>query len=146
MAGKKTIEAISLHKKKYNCAQAVLLPFAEELGLDRKTAMMISEGFGAGMGGYKLKTGPCGALSGAIMVLGLKNSTGNLEAPDSKLSTYAKCHEICEAFEKEIGSCSCYEIKGCDTGKPLKTCDECIMTGAKLAEKIIAKAFKPEPA
>lgn len=137
MAGKKTIEALVLHKKKYNCAQAVLLPFAEELGLDRKTAMMISEGFGAGMGGYKLKTGPCGALSAAIMVAGLKNSTGNLETPDSKLSTYALCNEITEAFKNEIGSCCCYEIKGNGSGKPLKTCDECIMAGAKLAERIV---------
>ncbi len=139
MAGKKTIEAIALHKKKYNCAQAVLLPFADELGVDRRTAMMISEGFGAGMGGYQLKTGPCGALSAAIMVAGLKNSTGNLEAPDSKLLTYELCDEICKEFEKEIGSCCCYEIKGSGTDKPLKSCDECIMTGAKIAEKIIGK-------
>ena len=139
MAGKKTIEALALHKKKFNCAQAVLLPFAEELGIDRKTAMMISEGFGAGMGGYKMKTGPCGALSAAIMVVGLKNSSGNLEAPDSKLSTYQLCNEITEAFKKEIGAGSSYEIKGSGTGKPLKSCDECIMAGAMLAEKIMGK-------
>ncbi len=133
MAGKKTIEALSLHKKGFNCAQAVLLPFSEDLGLDRKAAMTIAEGFGAGMGGCKLT---CGALSAAIMIAGMKNSSGNLTIPDSKSSTYALCREINEAFEKEIGSCICCEIKGINTGKPLKTCDECIMAGAKLAEKI----------
>ena len=84
MAGKKTIEALSLHKKGFNCAQAVLLPFAEELGLDRKTAMTIAEGFGAGMGGCKLT---CGALSAAIMIAGMKNSSGDLMCPNSKAST-----------------------------------------------------------
>ena len=136
MAGKKTIEALSLHKKGFNCAQAVLLPFAEELGLGRQTAMTIAEGFGAGMGGCKLT---CGALSAAIMIAGMKNSSGDLMLPNSKASTYALCREINEAFEKEIGSCICSEIKGITTGKPLKTCDECIMAGAKLAEKIIGK-------
>ena len=136
MAGKKTIEALTLHKKGFNCAQAVLLPFSEELGLDRKTAMAIAEGFGAGMGGCKLT---CGALSAAIMIAGMKNSSRDLMLPNSKTSTYALCREINEAFEKEIGSCICGEIKGIATGKPLKTCDECIMAGAKLAEKIMTK-------
>ncbi|MBQ1182856.1 MAG: C_GCAxxG_C_C family protein [Clostridia bacterium] len=136
MAGKKTIEALTLHKKGFNCAQAVLLPFSEELGLDRKTAMAIAEGFGAGMGGCKLT---CGALSAAIMIAGMKNSSRDLMLPNSKTSTYALCREINEAFEKEIGSCICGEIKGIATGKPLKTCDECIIAGAKLAEKIIGK-------
>ena len=136
MAGKKTIEALTLHKKGFNCAQAVLLPFSEELGLDRKTAMAIAEGFGAGMGGCKLT---CGALSAAIMIAGMKNSSRDLMLPNSKTSTYALCREISEAFEKEIGSCICGEIKGIATGKPLKTCDECIMAGAKLAEKIMTK-------
>lgn len=136
MAGKKTMEALALHKKGFNCAQAVLIPFAEELGLSKEQAMQISEGFGAGMGACKFT---CGALSAAIMVAGLKNSTGNLSSPNSKQSTYLLSREITEAFEKEVGSCSCYDIRGLATKQPLKNCDECVMIGAKLAERVIGK-------
>lgn len=51
----------------YNCAQSVLLPYAEELGIDREIAYDIANGFGGGM-----KTGSvCGAITGGIMALGL---------------------------------------------------------------------------
>ncbi len=136
MAGKKTMEALTLHKKGFNCAQSVLLPFAEELGLTKEQAMKIAEGFGAGMGACKLT---CGALSAAVMVAGLKNSTANLNAPNSKQATYALCREITEEFEKQVGSCGCYDIRGLATKQPLKTCDECVMIAARLAERIMGK-------
>ena len=65
-----------LHNSKYNCAQAVLLAFADEIGEDKEVLFRISEGFGFGAG---CGEGICGALSGAIMLAGLKNSDGNLE-------------------------------------------------------------------
>ncbi len=136
MAGKKTMEALTLHKKGFNCAQAVLIPFAEELGLTKEQAMRISEGFGAGMGACKLT---CGALSAAIMVAGLKNSTASLTLPNSKQSTYSICRELTEAFEKEVGSAQCFDIRGLSTKQPLKSCDECVMVGARLAERIMGK-------
>ena len=77
--------AYHLHNSKYNCAQAVLLAFADEIGEDKEVMFRISEGFGFGAG---CGEGICGALSGAIMLAGLKNSDGNLEAPGTKASTY----------------------------------------------------------
>ena len=133
MAGKKTMEALMLHKKGFNCAQAVVLPFAEELGVDRVTAMKMSEGFGAGMGACQHT---CGALSGAVMVAGLKNSNGDLTSHTSKKDTYAICRELTAAFEKECGSCTCSVIRGLLTKKPLKSCDECVMIAANLVEKL----------
>lgn len=55
----------------YNCAQAVLIPFAEECGFTRETAFLLAKplGHGVGIGGI------CGALSGALMVLGAKGGT-----------------------------------------------------------------------
>ena len=134
MAGKKTMAALMLHKKGFNCAQAVILPFCEEFGIDRVTAMKISEGFGAGMGGCQHV---CGALSGAVMVAGLKNCNGDLNSHTSKKDTYAVCRELTAAFEKECGSCICSLIRGLETKKPLKTCDECVMIAANLAEKLL---------
>ena len=34
----------------YNCSQAVLLAFCEDFGLEKETALKISEPFGGGMG------------------------------------------------------------------------------------------------
>lgn len=51
----------------YNCAQAVVMAFAEEAGLDDEMAYKIAANFGAGM-----KTaGTCGAITGGLMALGI---------------------------------------------------------------------------
>lgn len=55
----------------YNCAQAVFIPFAKAKGLDADTAYRIAMEFGAGMG----MGASCGALTGALMVLGLYDGT-----------------------------------------------------------------------
>ena len=52
----------------YNCAQSVLIPKWEEMGLDHDMAKRLSKNFGVGM-----KIGStCGAITGGLMVLGLK--------------------------------------------------------------------------
>lgn len=51
----------------YNCAQSVLLPFAEDFGMSEEDVMRIAVHFGAGM-----KMGSvCGAVTGGLMALGL---------------------------------------------------------------------------
>ena len=37
----------------YNCAQAVVLAFAQDFGLDKNTAVMLSSSFGGGMGRFR---------------------------------------------------------------------------------------------
>lgn len=46
----KSEKAKELFKSGYNCSQAVLGVFCEELGLDFETAMKIASSFGGGMG------------------------------------------------------------------------------------------------
>lgn len=63
----KAEELRRITERHYNCAQSVLIPFAEEAGLDEEKAYSIASGFGSGM-----KTGSvCGAITGGVMVLGL---------------------------------------------------------------------------
>ena len=50
----------------YNCCQSVLIPFAGELGLTREQAVALGAHFVSGMRHGSV----CGALSGAMMVLG----------------------------------------------------------------------------
>lgn len=51
----------------YNCCQAVLIPFCEACGLDEEAAGRLGAHFGGGM----RHGGTCGAVTGALMVLGM---------------------------------------------------------------------------
>ena len=117
------------HTRGYNCAQIVLCSYAEELGIDEETLFRISEGFGAGMGGM-MQT--CGAVTAMFMALGLANSSGDLQACDTKPQTMKKVRELAAEFEKKNGSIVCRELKGIDTGKVLPSCDGCIEDGIRI--------------
>ena len=60
-------KAFALHAEGYNCAQAVIGAYADIIGIGEQEAFSIGAGFGGGAGTGEL----CGAVSGAVMVLGL---------------------------------------------------------------------------
>ncbi len=62
-------KAGELFHEGYNCAQAVVAVFADEVGLDMDTAMKFGASFGGGLG--KMRE-VCGAVSGMAMVAGMK--------------------------------------------------------------------------
>ncbi len=131
---KKLEESKKLHSLGFNCAQSVAIPFCEELGVDPKIISAAAEGFGAGMGG---RNEACGALSGAVMIAGLKNSDRSLDAPSSKMKTYQAANILCEKFKAECGSTICKVIKGENGEAPLKSCEDCIALGIKLASELL---------
>ena len=121
--------AVRKHGCGYNCAQSVVCAFAEELGVDEQLLYKLSEGLGAGMGNGK---NACGALSGAIMVAGMRNSDGDLANPgNTKRDTYKKVAELKAAFEEKVGAINCFEIKGAAQ----TSCADCIRAGVEIAEK-----------
>lgn len=126
--------AARLHGNGYNCCQAVLLTFCNELGVDPVTAFKIGEGFGLGMGGME---NTCGALSGAIMLAGLKNSDGDLDHPKTKAGTYRISRELTEAFKEKTSALVCRDLKGIDTGKVLCSCPKCIDSAVQIVEEIL---------
>lgn len=127
-------ETIKKHDKGYNCAQAVACTYCDLVGVDEETMFKVTEGFGAGMGNME---GVCGAVSGACALAGMKNSTGNMEKPDSKGRTYQLSKAIQEEFKAQNASVICRELKGVGTGKVLRSCPDCIMDAARIAEKIL---------
>ena len=122
--------AMEYHRQGYNCAQAVAMPFCEEMGLDASTVKRATEGFGAGMGG---RTQTCGALSGAIFVAGML--CANPTDPASKMDTYKVCAKMSEAFVAHCGSGVCEVIKGLTGGDMLCSCNDCIAYGVRLVEE-----------
>ena len=129
-------KALNYHKKGYNCSQAVVCTFWDKIGLDEETAFKVSEGLGFGDSD---SYGTCGAVTGMALVMSMINSTGNLEAPDSKASTYKRVRELNAMFREKNGSTICREIKGLDTGKVLRSCDGCIEDAVVLLTDILGK-------
>jgi len=129
-------QAVDNHNKGYNCAQAVACAFCDIAEVDEKTLFKMTEGMGLGMGCME---GTCGAVNGAVTILGAKNSTANLTAPDSKADTYKLSKELIQAFLNKNKSIVCKELKGIETKKVLRSCQGCIEDAAALLEGVLEK-------
>jgi C_GCAxxG_C_C family probable redox protein len=138
--------AMTLFQQGFNCSQAVCAAYAPALGLSRELALKIASGFGGGMG----RSGEvCGAVTGAIMAIGLK--TGPIEAADTaaKENTYALAHQVIEQFTNRHGAISCRELLGCDLSQPedlqhareaqlfTKRCPQFVQDAAEIASALI---------
>jgi len=116
-------EVLELFKSGYHCSQSILAAFSEELDLPKETALKIACPFGGGLGGYGRT---CGALTGGMMVIGLKyGSTIGTDMEAKKLSR-DKTRQLIEAFEKIHGTSNCNELVGFDRSN---------MSGAELMAK-----------
>jgi C_GCAxxG_C_C family probable redox protein len=109
-------KANRLHLDGYNCSQAVLLVLYEYLYPNEQNPVIpkVAAGFGGGMG----RCGSvCGALTGAIMAVGLKYGA-NENNPQKKLETYAKTQALFKQFQKEHGSVMCRDLIHLDLSNP----------------------------
>ena len=127
-------KAAELHKKGYNCAQAVACAYCDLFGADEKEVFRMMEGFGLGMGDMKCT---CGAVSGAIALAGIKNSDVQLEAPKTKGSTYKIAKQLTAAFKEKNQSVICADLKGVETGEMLRSCPGCIEDACKIVEEYL---------
>lgn len=132
----------------YNCAQAVLIAFSEELGLDKDTAAMLSCSFGGGMGRLREV---CGAVSGMFLVAGFKKGYSDPKDKEAKKKHYELVQALAKEFRDKHGSIVCREllglnIKGADNPTPedrtpeyykKRPCVEIIGDAAEIAEKLL---------
>lgn len=93
----------------YNCSQAVLLAFAEDYGLNKSTALMLSSSFGGGMGRLREV---CGTVSGMFMVLGLEYGYDDPKNIEAKKELYKKIQTLASDFKQDNGSIICRELLG----------------------------------
>lgn len=122
-----------LHQAGMNCAQAVVCNYCDMFGVDKKIAFQMAEAFGAGMGSMEYT---CGAVSGLLMLLGLKNSSGTPEKL-TKAATYKLGKELINKFKEKNGSVICAELKGLKTNKVLRSCNGCIADACKIFEELL---------
>jgi len=108
-------QAVETFVNGFNCAQAVFSTYAEEFGIDRTEALKISCGFGAGMG---RRQEVCGAVSGAMMLIGCKHGKTIREDNTANDLTYQLVRDLSEKFSAIHGSTSCRELLGCNLLTP----------------------------
>lgn len=98
----------------YNCAQSVLLAMYEHWNGKSELIPKISTAFGGGIG----RCGSvCGALTGGIMVLGIKFGT-NEPSVEKRLKAYELAQKFYEQFEELHGSVLCHELIGYNLSSP----------------------------
>jgi len=130
----------------FSCAQSVFASFAADLELDKTTTLKIASTFG---GGVAKTASVCGAVTGALMVIGLKYGSKDIPDQITKEHIYGKAHEFIKMFRKKHGSIICRELLGYDistvSGKNMvnelnlseKLCNGFVEDTVKFLEKII---------
>jgi C_GCAxxG_C_C family probable redox protein len=104
---KRTDKAAGYFSNGFNCSQSVFAAFGTEYGLSEDNCLRTGCAFGAGMGRQQLT---CGAITGALMVLGLKFGKAVGDPDSRKQKTYLKAHEFFTKFIEIHGSSSCREL------------------------------------
>jgi C_GCAxxG_C_C family probable redox protein len=108
----KSEQAVATFKAGFNCSQAVLSAFCEELGLERGEGEKIASGFGGGIG-HMAET--CGAVTGAIMAIGLKRGMSVEGSPNkSNQQVYSLVTDFVREFTKRNNSIKCRDLLGVD--------------------------------
>jgi C_GCAxxG_C_C family probable redox protein len=145
---KETENALALWNNGNACSQSVLGAFAERYGLSEETALKLSCSFAGGLGGLGLT---CGAVTGALMVLGLE--AGRVDPTDqaARDRNDELVRRFVERFQGEHGSIICDELTGVPHADPQalqKAKDEGhfdrICTGlVKRAAELVSELIEP---
>ncbi len=107
--------ALHCFQEGFNCAQAVVAAYGPEFGLTRDDALRTAAAFG---GGVAAMGETCGAVSGALMVIGLARGMTDAKDKEAKKRTYGTAQEFIERFKARHFTLLCRELLGCEVGTP----------------------------
>jgi len=138
-------KAKAIYKEGFSCAPAVLAAYSEKFGLERDKALKIATGFGGGM--HLGQT--CGAVTGAIMVIGLKYGKTKADDNKAKEKTFEITKRFADKFRARYGSIECKALLCCDITTPeglqeakdknlfTTICAEYVGTAAEILDEIL---------
>ena len=134
-----------------NCAQSVLAAYAEEFGLDQEMALRIAACFG---GGIANRGRTCGAVCGALMIIGLQYGNTDPENAQAREKKYASIQQFMDGFTACHHSTICRELLGCDLANPegrqcaqeqnlfSTCCPPLIRTATELLDQLLEQSVK----
>lgn len=147
--------ARKLFQEGFSCSQAVFTPFAVEAGLEEKEALRLSQVLGGGMSHLGLT---CGAVTGALLVIGLHFGRSRAEDRAAKELTYDLAQQFCRRFTEKFGSINCTDLIGCSLKTPQglelasqnnlfeKFCRGYVEEASRLLEEILREGKKRQKA
>ena len=107
----KVEEADGYFKGEFNCCQAIIMTYGPEFGLSKDIGMRMGTGFA---GGVARHGEVCGAVTGAIMVLGLKHGMTGESDDKARDDTYELVSEFINKFKIMNGSIRCRDLLNCN--------------------------------
>ena len=105
------ILAEAYKKKGFKCAESVILAMAEVQGIESDLLTKIGTVFSSGM---SQTCGTCGALTGAVMGIGI--ALGRTETDQSAGPSQKATKQLITEFEQEFGAKDCHMLLGFDIG------------------------------
>lgn len=104
-------KAANNFRKGYNCAQSVLLAFADKVGLKDEEALRLASSFGGGMGRLREV---CGAVSAMFMIAGFLKGYTEPNNDIVKANHYKLIQDLATEFKSKHGTIICRELLGLD--------------------------------
>jgi len=139
-------KAVSCFNEGFSCSQAILSSYGVVFGLTRNTCLKIATGFGAGIA---QRAEICGAVAGAIMVIGLKHGRTRVEDELSREATYERTQQFINRFKARNGTITCKQLLGHDISTPeglqaaeeeklfTEFCPKLVRSAAEILENIL---------
>lgn len=135
--------AVDLALTGYTCSESIIIAFANDLGIEPDIAAKISVGFAGGMAHGKT----CGAVTGAIMAIGLKYGAGLIKNQYAKDRCFHNTQEFFCRFKARRKTVECGKILMMNNINPnnpeeirtlrdKKLCDKIIRDAAEILEEI----------
>ena len=138
-------KAANNFREGYNCAQSVLLAFANKVGLKEDEALKLASSFGGGMGRLREV---CGAVSAMFMIAGILKGYTEPNNDVVKAEHYKLIQDLAAEFKSKHGTIICRELLGLDGTEfsPIpsartdeyykeRPCEEFIKCAAEIVEK-----------
>jgi len=141
-------QAVETFSNDHNCSQSILMTFGPEFGLPVEFARSIAAPFGAGI---SHQGEVCGAVTGAVMFLGLLAGRRGLPLLEEKSLAYSLALEFMDQFRNRCGNLRCRELLGYDVSDPEKlervksagifesVCPRFVRTSAEILVEMIEK-------
>lgn len=110
----KTEQAEIKFSEGYSCSQAIFSTYCEKFNIDRRTALALSAGLGGGICMGKT----CGAVTGALLIIGLAMAGENPEKNEDRRPVKQAAIEYLKKFEELNGSTECKELLSTNIATP----------------------------
>jgi len=147
MSDTKMEKAVDVFSRGFNCSQAVLSVYSEEMGISVENALKIASSFGSGMRQGEV----CGAVSGALMVLGLQFGHSVEGDKQTKGNMYGIAEEFHKRFIEKNNSIICKKLLAYDVtseddlmkinqeGLFQKICPQMIKDAVEITEELLVE-------